>query len=969
MDRSGLYRIILCILLSSIAFAVYGQSLDVAGIVSDESGQPLPGVTVVEKGTLNGTSTGQDGSFLIAVGELPVTLVFSCIGYENVELQVSSDIPVAVILKEEDMVLDDVVVVGYTTVRKSTLTSSVASVKSGDFVQGAVVSPMQLIAGRVAGLAIGTTSGDPNDSGVQMMLRGVSTLTGSQQPLVIIDGIAGGNLSNLSVDDIEAIDILKDGAAAAIYGTRGSNGVILVTTKKGASDEGFEIDYHGYVSVETISREIDVFSADEYRNLNSTTNTFFTPVDKGASTDWKDLVFRPAFSQRHYLSVKSGTAKSNFFVSVDYNNRDGIILNTGREALNVRAGFNRSFFDDKLTISANIYDAFTVQNTVSTEDVMFATLVTNPTEPVYQPSGEYSVFVDSVNPVKLVNEYRSTSRWNDILTSGKITYSPIEPLTFTVTGGFHHFGNIDGSYATRKFDLNYAGQAWRESSMNMSKTLEVYGQYSEQWGKHDFLALAGYSYYDYLTEGFDMYNYDFPTDVLSENIIGTGMALKEGFASMGGYKNMSRLVSFFSRVNYSYDDRYLLSGTLRYEGSSKFGDNNKWGLFWAVSGAWRISKESFMSGADWLDDLKLRVGYGVTGNEPSEPYLSHLNYAFGSPVYIDGKYVYTIAPQQNANPYLRWEEKHEFSAGLDFAMFGNRFSGSVDWYSRVTDGLLYSYNVPVPPNLAPTTLANVGVVSNSGIEVMLSGGIISTEDIRLDVTGNFSYNANRMKKLSDEMYQRDFLELGSTGAPVQKTTHIVREGGRIGDFYGWKSIGMSETGAWIVEGGEYGENASRQVIGNGIPTMNAALTLNLYVHGFDFSATLRGAFDYQILNQYRMMWENFSRGADHNFPKTILRNRYNQYVSTAPAYVSYYLEDGDFVKIDNVTLGYTFRFKGPKNPLRTLRLYLSGHNLYTFTGYLGIDPEVNFLGLTPGVDYTGGYPTTRSFTFGLKLGF
>lgn len=971
MNNFTAFRMFLCTLFAGFALSAAAQGQTVAGIVSGTDGQPLPGVTVIEKGTTNGVSTAADGSYSLRLQKSPAVLVFSYIGYESAERSVPAGLTqLSVTLNNAEIAMDDVVVVGYGTVKRSTLTSSVASVKSDEFVQGAVTSPLQLLQGRVAGLAVNTTSGDPNNSGVQVMLRGVSTLTGSQEPLIVIDGISGGSLSNISVDDIESIDILKDGSAAAIYGTRGTNGVILITTKKGAeAGDKFSVDYHGYASVETISNQIDVFSADEYRNLGKTTNGFFTPTDKGVSTDWSDEVFRAAFSHTHHLALKSGNAKSNYYASVDYRSRDGIIRNTGQERTNLKFGFNRSLFNDKMTLSANINDVFTVGHTVSTDEVLFATLVTNPTEPIYGPTGDYSIFVDSTNPVKLINEYNNTTRWNEIQASGKVTYTPIEPLTFTMIGGYRYFGNIDGSYASRKFDTNYKGQAWRQSSMNQTKTLELYGQYAERWNKHDFSVLAGYSYNDYLTDGFNMYNYDFPTDILGENIIGTGMALKDGFATMGGFKNMSRLISFFGRANYGYDDRYLFSASLRYEGSSKFGANHKWGLFYAASGAWRISKEKFMKDVRWVDELKLRVGYGVTGSEPSSPYLSHLKYAFGSPVLIDGKYVYTIAPHMNANPDLKWEEKHELSAGLDFALFNYRLSGSVDFYNRTTDGLLYEYNVPVPPNLASTTLANVGKVSNTGVEVMLNGGIVRTKHVRFDMTGNFSYNTNKMKRLSNEMYQRDFLELGSTGAPVQKSTHIVREGGRIGDFYGWKSIGMNENGSWIVEGGEYGDNASRQVIGNGIPTMHAALTANLQVKNFDLSVTLRGSFDFQILNQYRMLWENFARGADHNFPRSILRNKYNHYVATAPAYVSYYVEDGDFVKIDNITLGYTFRFKNPKNPIRTLRLYASGLNLYTFTRYQGVDPEINFNGLTPGVDYVAGYPTTRTFTFGVKLGF
>lgn len=964
-------KLILFFLFLSLSFsATIAQDYIYSGVVQGNDGEAVIGATVVEKNSTNGVFTDDKGRFILKLNNSPATLIFSYFGYQQIELKLEAGDNLKIILKESTYNLNEVVVVGYGTTRRSTLTNAISSVKSEDFIKGSVSSPLQLLEGKVAGLAINTTSGDPNDNGVQMMLRGVSTLVGNQEPLIVIDGISGSSLSNVSVDDIESIDILKDGSAAAIYGTRGSNGVILITTKKGAVGESkTSIDYHGYASVDIIHNSIDVFSANEYRNLKATTNGFFTPIDKGASTDWMDEVLHPAFSHSHHLTLRSGNSKSNYYLGVDYKDKNGIIRNTGQEKLNVKLGFNSSLFGDKMTFSGNVNNVVTVKKTVSTGDVMFATLISNPTEAIFTPTNEYSIFIDSNNPVKLINEYKNTSRWNELQMTGKLTYSPISSLTFNMIGGFRKFNNIDGSYATKKFDTNYDGQAWRQSSANESKTFEVFGQYSERFSEHQIIALAGYSYFDYMNEGFNMYNYDFPTDILSENIIGTGMALKEGFASMGGHKSMNKLVSFFGRLNYDYNKRYLLSTSLRYEGSSKFGPKNRWGLFYSISGAWCLSEENFMKDIIWINELKLRAGYGVTGSEPSSPYLSHLQYAFGSPVMMDGNYVYTVAPNRNPNPYLKWEEKHETNIGLDFSLFKSRFSGSVDYYNRTTQDLLYDYNVPMPPNLASTTLANVGKMSNTGLEVILRGTVVQTNNIRFDLITNFSYNTNKMKSLSNDLYQRDFLELGSTGAPIQKATHIVREGGKIGDFYGWKSIGIDSNGSWIIDGGNYGENDSRQVIGNGIPNIHVGLTATLKVKNVDLTVSMQGAFDYQILNQYRMLWENFARGADHNFPKSILRNKYNQYVSTAPAYVSYYIEDGDYLKLSNVTLGYTFNLKGNKNYIRSLYVYASGSNLFKFTDYQGIDPEVNFNGLTPGVDYVSGYPTTRVILLGIKVGF
>lgn len=375
-----------------------------------------------------------------------------------------------------------------------------------------------------------------------------------------------------------------------------------------------------------------------------------------------------------------------------------------------------------------------------------------------------------------------------------------------------------------------------------------------------------------------------------------------------------------------------------------------------------------MKDLTWLSDLKLRAGYGVTGIEPTNPYQSHLRYAFGSPILINGTVVQPVAPTENANSDLKWEEKHETNIGLDFGLFNNRLTGNIDYYIRNTKDLLYTYNVPVPPNLASTTLANVGEVENKGIEIILSGEPIRTKDFRLNLTANFSRNTNKLTKLSNEMYQRDFLELGYTGAPVQKTTHIVQEGGAIGNFYGWNDIGMTENGDWIVEGGEYGDNSSRRILGNGIPTMRAGFTVAATYKNFDLTVSMRGAFDFEILNQYRMLFETFEKGTQFNYPKTLLRSVYGQYVRRSPAYVSYYIEEGDYLKLDNITLGYTFKLPNG-SAVKNLRLYVSGLNLYTFTNYKGIDPEVNMNGLTPGMDYCDGYPTTRSFSLGVKLGF
>ncbi len=956
------------------AQVLLAQSLKLSGKVVDSDGQPLEGVAVLEKGTSNGVLTGADGTFELDAKSQESIISFSCLGYSELEFplgEVSAHSPV--VLKEENLMIDGTVVIGYGTIRRSTLTNSVSTVKSDDFVKGAVTSPLQMLQGKVAGLSVSSSSGDPNGSEPQMMLRGVSTLMSSQSPLIVIDGIVGGSLNNVTQDDVLSVDVLKDGAAAAIYGTQGNNGVILITTKRNSGNSD-SILYHGYVSVDNISNRIKVFSASDYKNLAELSDGAFTPLDNGSETDWSSYVFRPAISHYHNLALNGGKEGSRYYANISYNSHQGIMKGSDLNKLNLSVGTNHSFFDDRLQVSANLSDVFAKGHQVSEESAYLGTLIANPTSPVYNEStGAYSIFAEVPNPVRSINEFREDVNWNEMAATGKVTYSPIKSLTFNAVGGMKLFWHFNGAYATKDFDENQLnGQAWRNTSMNQTWNAQVFGQYSERFAKHDVTVVAGYSYYSYDTQAFSGYNYDYPTDKFEYNNIGLGLALKDGNATMSSSRSMNRLMSFFARANYGYADRYLLALSIREDGSSKFGPNNRWGTFWSTSAAWRISQENFMKGADWLDELKLRASYGVTGVEPGAAYLSQMIYNYSDPVAMGGKYIWTISPSAVANPDLKWEEKHEFNVGVDFSMFNSRLSGAVDYYMRNTRDLLYSYSVPMPPNVASTIYANVGSISNRGVELMLSGQPVKTRDFTLEVSGNVSYNRNKLLSLSNDRYQRDYMEVGSTGSPVQKTTHIVKEGGEIGDFYGWKSTGIKANGTWIIDGGTYGKEESRQIIGNGIPKVNAALTVSMAYKGFDLSFSFRGAFIYQILNQYRMLWETWQKGQQYNYPVTILEKPYGGEngitANTSPAYVSYYVEDGDFVKLDNATFGYNFKFK-ENCPVKTLRLYLSGLNLFTFTKYKGIDPEVNFLGLSPGIDYTSTYPTTRTFSLGVKLGF
>ena len=955
-------------------------TIRMSGTVTDRADEPLIGVSVVVKSTTQGVVTDLDGKFEIDAPENSI-LEISYVGYKTEEVPVKRQGPVRIMLREDAQLIDEVVVIGYGSLKKGSITSAISSLKREDFMQGDVTSAMSLLKGKVAGLNIGNVSGsDPtkDNEGVQMMLRGVSNLSGNQQPLIVVDGIAGASLAAISPDDIESIDVLKDGSAAAIYGTRGNNGVIIVTTKKGAGDKkgSVTVDYHGYTTYETIANRIETFSADEFLQLPELTGGkgLNAVSNLGAKTDWFDEIYQTPVNQNHNISIRSGDAESNVILSANYIDRDGILKNSSKDQLRMRIAANQSLWDGKLRFYGSVYGTV-VNSTYVNPSIYYNSLLANPTAPIMnEKTGLYTHFQDSKNPVQEQNEKNTDTKWSRFSVNGKITFEPIRNLNLSAVGSIERFHHTEGAFATFNYFEGETkhGEVWRNSKFNELKTFEGLADYSLTVAdEHDLNFLLGYSYQEHNWDGFNMYNYDFPTELLSYNQPQLGLGLREGSANMGGYKARSKLISGFARVNYSWDNRYILALSIRREGSTKFGANHKWGTFPAVSAGWNIMNEEFMRNVRWIDELKLRVGYGITGAEPQDPYLSINRYNYSNPVLVDGSWIYSVGPNRNPNRDLRWETKKELNLGIDYSFLGGRLSGNIDLYNRRTDDLLYTYQVPVPPNLVSDIYANVGSITNSGIELLLSGILIQRKDLNWSVSGNFSYNKNVLNKLSNEMYQRDFLELGATGAPIQKTTHIVREGEAIGNFFGWKSASITEDGSnWLDSEGNIitMENDKREVIGNGIPKVFYGLSTNLSYKGLDFGMSLRGAACFQILNQYRMLHGTFMEGGNQNYSKHILDKPYgvDTYVYTAPSYVSYYVENGDYLKIDNVTIGYTFKFNKYVNKLR---LYLSGNNLYTFTKYTGVDPEVNMLGLSPGIDQIGNlYPSTRSISFGIQLG-
>ena len=983
-EGSGVeYRILNNQIALSPGYQQQPQERTVKGKVTDASGLPLPGVTVIIKGTSQGVITDTEGNYSLPNVGADAILNFSFVGMKTQEIPVAGQTTINLVMEGDVIGIDEVVAIGYGSMKKGEVTSAVASVEKEKFVKGMIKSPEQLLQGKVAGLQITNFSGDPV-LGLQMTIRGVNSLSGNTSPLIVIDGIPGGSLNAISSEDIESVDVLKDGSAAAIYGTRGTNGVVIITTNR-AKATAPTAEYNTSVSIESISKHADMLTADDYRQYKDDP-AFVGMIDEGSTTDWVDAISRTAISHNHFLSLRGGSNQSSYIASVEYKDREGVINKTDRESLTAKLGINHVMFDNKLRFSANINDSYVTQQRVWYAAYLHA-LLQNPTNPIYDENGDYTEYrinLKPFNPVSMINEEYDKEGYNQLMMNGKMTFSPISEINLSVMGAFQRFDRMENKSNTFKHMStvvnNNFGNVWNWADNSYEKTLEVVGDYTKSFQNHNVTAMVGYSFIEDDAKGIYQWAKDFPTDIFGPWNIGSLNEMKDDKADMSSYRNSHRLISFFGRATYNYADKYLFMASVRREGSTRFGANHQWGLFPAVSGGWRISKEAFMQDVRFFDDLKLRVGYGVTGNEVTQNYLSLylLNYSGFS--YLNGRWVQGSAPYQNPNPDLRWETKKELNLGLDFTVLNQRLSGSLDIYRRVTSDLLANYVVPTPPNIISSMTANVGEIENKGVELLLNGNVVKTQNFTFDIAGTLAYNENKIKSLSNEKYQRDYWYEGWTGSPIQTHTHIVKQGEAVGNFHGYQTYGLTDEGLWQILGADgnpkllsAGSDSDKRVIGNGIPSTYASLTFSLGYKKFDFSLMLRGAFDYQILNTQRMHFETTKRIGEGNLPRSVLDKPFgsSSFVTDSPSMQSYYVEDGDFVKIDNVNLGYSFDFIG-QNVIQKMRVYVAGTNLHTFTNYKGLDPEVNVKGLAPGVDGAGTgstYPTTSLITFGVNLSF
>ena len=761
-----------CVVLSAgcLPMATYAESVGapvvetvlqqkaISGKVVDSKGESIIGANVMEKGTSNGTITDFDGNFSLNVSAKSV-LQISYIGYKTQEIPVSQLKAGAVItLKEDTEVMDEVVVIGYGTQRKGDVTSAIASVKAEDFTVGKVGDAADLIKGKVAGLSIAKGSGDPNATSA-IRLRGVISVNGSTTPLILIDGVEG-DLSTVAPENIEAIDVLKDASAAAIYGTRGANGVILITTKTGKREAHTTASYSGYVSASQFGKKLDFMTADDVR----AGKTNFT--DKGYDTDWLDAISRTGFTHNHNFNITGGTKQTTYSADFTYRKEDGVIMNTYAEDIRMRFDVSHWMFNDMLKVNLNMVKKWhknSATNATATDqsNIYRQAIARNPTAPIYNEDGTYNEDFNVsyyYNPVGMLEERLGNYTYEETRATGNITFEPIKGWQTNLMLATSRFGAHDKGYNTSDYYGNklseWTGYAYHTNSESYQNNLEITSKYDLNVGKHRMNAMVGYSYQYYKWERNYANNYNFPTDFFQWYNLGIGQALKEGKAGMGSEANENTLIGFFARVSYAYDNRYNLLVSVRREGSSKFGADNKWGTFPSASLGWTISNEEFMEGLTWLNNLKLRAGFGITGVITGSSYMSLTTYNYGSSYYYDnasGEWLPGLSVASNPNPDLNWEKSTEFNVGLDWSVLDDRLGGSIDVYNKKTTDLLFYYSVPTPPNLYNTTFANGGSVRNRGFEIAVNAVPVRTKDFDWKTVVTLSHNESKMNCMKQNL--------------------------------------------------------------------------------------------------------------------------------------------------------------------------------------------------------------------------
>ena len=972
-------------LLSATLIMLLGTTLSaqngyvVKGVVIDEIG-PVIGATVMEQGTTTGTTTGLDGDYSLTVSGADATVVISCIGYTTQSFK-ASKVPATVTLAEDNTFLDEVVVIGYGTISKKELSSSIVQVDKKDFVQGSMNNVMEMMTGKVAGLNVNTTAAANPNSSSDLQIRGATSLKAGNGPLYVIDGVTGGDIRNISPQDIESITVLKDAASAAIYGTRGANGVILVTTRKGSdanvTGSRSSVTYDSWVGLNVAKPHIPTLSSDEFRRSRRGN-------DYGYDTDWYAAITNPvAYDINQYVALDGSLDNGSYNASVNWKKANGLDIASGRNEFGGRAAVEQKALNNRLQFNVGL-NVRRVNETWGSDGMFDTALNLNPTMPIknedgtwYQPTSASGVS----NPVSVLTDNQSNGQRLYLLgtASAKLNILTTEHHTLSTSLQYsYNYNDLKSQYYTpstssESFWGGFAGRAKLEYQKWYTNQIEWLTNYMFAKGDHTVSAVAGYAYQDTTYEDFWAQNNDFALDVTGYNKIGSGQWLADGKAGMDSYKSLYKLIGVFGRVNYNWKNTVFASAAFRTEGSTKFGVNHKWGLFPSLSLAVELANTGMLQGSDAIQSLKPRVSYGVTGRSDFNPYQSQATYSASGSYIQNGQYVTAYKPSSNPNPDLRWEKLVALNIGVDFVLW-NRLRGSIDLFDRQSRDLLYEYTAPQPPYVYSTILVNVGTTSNKGVEIALDYDVFRDRAVNWTTGINASFGETYLKTLSNDVYKASYMELyQKPGMGTSEYFFRVEEGGKMGQFYGYRYAGVDDNNNMLIydnEGNKVIASAAdpawKTVIGNGAPKMFLNWNNYLTWKNFDLALQFTGAFGYQIFNMRKYGMGLQACGTDN-----IFRTAYttDSYIHTGGGVISsFFLENGDYFKLQNATIGYNFNAKD--RAIHHFRAYLSAKNIYTLTRYTGSDPSiVGITGITPGVDTNSAYPTATSVTLGVTMTF
>ncbi len=980
--KQKLLRLLMIPVLLLMVSMAYAQTT-VTGTVTDPDGLPLPGASISVKGTTIAQMTDIDGNYTIDVPEsAEQILVFSYIGTKTQELPVASVVNCQLLYDEE--VLDEVLVVGYGTMKKSDRTGAVTNVTAEELNGGVNTDPIQGLQGKAAGVMITKKGGDPS-SGFSVKIRGATGFASGTEPLYVVDGVPGVDPTTVASEDIESFNVLKDASSTAIYGSRGSNGVIIITTKSGKARKGSKVEINSYVAVDNVANRLDLLSADQVRQYVSDNGIDFT--DGGANTDWQDAIYRQGISQSHNMSVSGGNDQTTYYASGSHSSFEGVVIGSQKTRTVGRINLSQKGLNERLTVQTGLSgtiegnDYLPGISGMGIHSVLYQAFRRSPTDSITLADGSYHEsdrLFDSKNPVASINEITNHRDAKRFLGNMKADLTLFDGFSIGTNLAYIR-DDSESFYALPTYSFKAGeGYASRSYTNYQNKLLETTANYVKEIDKtHNMNFVVGYSYQEETWGGFNAGGSLPASDYVGPNNLGVMQNVQPG--SIGSSKGGALLISMFGRTAYNYKSKYYLTATVRRDGSSKFGPNNKWGVFPSASVAWNVKQEGFLYSVDFISMLKFRAGYGLVGNQNIGTDL--FKTLFGpSGTSVDpetGETVVNIVGDKNANPDLQWETNKEMNIGLDYGFANNRLSGTIEYYSKTIDKLLAAYNVPQPPNPYPIIYANEGTVNNSGIEFQLQAYAMDNKNFDWKTTVTFSTNKQDVVDLGSK-YEIVEMKVGGVSGPGlvggENWTQIVRPGLELGTFYLPEYAGLTADGKFLFYTAAGGVTrditmAERRIAGSAMPDFEFGWSNNIkFFKNIELNFAFRSVWGYDLFNATKLIFGNPNGLMPNGNILVSALDEKERGLTSSPTISDYYLEDASFVRLDNVTLGYNFNTKNLKG-IERIRVYASSNNTWLYTKYTGLDPEITYTGLSFGVDNFDVYPKTRTFTFGVNVSF